>query len=99
MYNGMRFECATALLVLLSTAEAAQTPDEDFHVYSDPPRLLLTKQRLRLLQRERERMSARWELFDAFVANGAQMPEPGFASALYYQVAKQPAAGKKAVDW
>jgi hypothetical protein len=83
---------------------AAQIPprpavDEDFRVYSDPPRLLLTKQRLRLLQRERERMSARWELFDAFVANGAQLPEPGFASALYYQVAKQPAAGKKAVDW
>jgi hypothetical protein len=94
-----------ALLLLFAGIPAAgQVPptaniDEDFRVYSDPPRLLLTKQRLRLLQRERERMSTRWELFDAFVANGAKMPEPGFASALYYQIAKDTPAGKKAVEW
>jgi len=92
-----------AVLMLSGDRATAQPKtldqDEDFRVYSDPPRLLLTKQRLRLLQRERERMSTRWELFDAFVANGAKMPEPGFASALYYQVAKDPAAGKKAVEW
>jgi hypothetical protein len=92
------------LLLLAGTGASAQAPrvsnpDEDFRVYSDPPRLLLTKQRLRLLQRERERMSTRWELLDAFVANGAKMPEPGFASALYYQVARDASAGKKAVDW
>jgi hypothetical protein len=76
-----------------------QKPDEDFKVYTDSPRLLLTKQRLRLLQRERERMSMRWEVLDTYVANGAKMPEPGFAWALYYQVAKNAAAGKNAVDW
>ena len=99
-----RMVAAVVLLLLFSgTPAAAQTrapnPDEDFRVYSDPPRLLLTKQRLRLLQRERERMSARWELFDAFMANGAKMPEPGFASALYYQIAKDNPAGKRAVEW
>jgi len=99
MYNGMRFGCATALLVLLSTAEAGQAPDEDFHVYTDPPRLLLTKQRLRLLQRERERNSARAETLEGFMANGAPMPEPGFASALYYQVAHNAPAGQKAIEW
>ena len=27
------------------------------------------------------------------------MPEPGFAWALYYQVTRQPAAAKQAIDW
>src|SRR5215471_21067348 len=97
MYNGMRFGCATALVVLLSTAEAGQAPDEDFHVYTDPPRLLLTKQRLRLLQRERERQSMRWEQFASIV--GAPLPEPGFALALHYRVSGDVASGRKAVEW
>ena len=80
-------------------APKAPDPDEDFHVYTDAPRLLLSKQRLRLLRRERERMSARWELLDAFLAGGAPMPEPGFAGALYYQVAGDAAAGRRAVEW
>ena len=89
------------LLVLTGTPVFAQAanPDEDFRVYTDPPRLLLTRQRLRLLQRERERMSARWESFEGFVASGAKMPEPGFALALYFRVAGDTAAGKKAVEW
>lgn len=80
-------------------AGVAQQADEDFHVYTDAPRLLLSKQRLRLLQRERERQSMRWEQFDALISGGAPMPEPGFAWALYYQVSKNPAAGRKAVEW
>lgn len=73
--------------------------DEDFRVFSDSPRLLLTKQRLRLLQRERDRGSARWQQFDALVAGGAPMPEVPLAQALYSQVAGNAAAGRKAVDW
>ena len=77
--------------------------DDDFHVYRDAPRLLLTQQRLRLLQRERERRSDRWEQFDALMSGGApsliNVPEPGFAWALYYQVTRQAAAAKQAVDW
>jgi hypothetical protein len=78
-----------------------QTPaaDEDFHVYTDAPRLLLTKQRLRLLQREHQRGTARWQQLDSLISGGAPLPEPGFAGALYFQVAKDPAAGKKAIDW
>ena len=41
----------------------------------------------------------RWQQFDAFVSGGAPMPEPGFAWALYYQVAGNPAAGRKAIEW
>lgn len=75
-------------------------PDaDDFHVYRDAPHLLLTPQRLRLLQRERERQSPRWEQFDGLMSGGAPMPEPGFAWALYYQVTRQPNAAKQAIDW
>ena len=73
--------------------------DEDFHVYTDPPRLLLTKQRLRLLQREHQRGTPRWQQLDSLISGGAPLPEPGFAAALYYQVAKDPAAGKRAIEW
>ena len=85
------------LFLLLATSLIAQ--DEEFRVYTDAPRLLLNAQRLRLLQRERERQSMRWQQFDALVAGGAAMPEPAFAWALYYRVAKDPASGKRAVDW
>jgi hypothetical protein len=87
------------LPVLLFTSFLSAQDDEDYHVFSDAPRLLLTKQRLRLLQRERERQSMRWEQFNLLISGGAPMPEQGIASALYYQVAKNQPAGRKAVDW
>ena len=87
------------LLVVTVPAFAQTAADEDFHVYTDSPRLLLTKQRLRLLQRERSRQSMRWQQFDALIAGGAPLPEPGFAGALYYQVSGDQAAGKKAIQW
>jgi hypothetical protein len=54
---------------------------------------------LRLLRRERERKSLRWEQFQLFMAGHAAMPETGFANALYYQVAGDVAAGREAVAW
>ena len=91
---------ARLFLLTFSISAFAQTAaDEDFHVYTDSPRLLLTKQRLRLLQRERSRQSMRWQQLDSLVAGGAPLPEPGFAWALYYQVAGDQAIGKKAVQW
>lgn len=83
----------------LVTSRALPAADEDFHVFTDSPRLFLTKPRLRLLQRERERDSVRWQQFDALVAGGAPMPEAAVAQALYYQVAGNAAAGRKAVEW
>jgi hypothetical protein len=96
------------LLAVLGNPAVAQAParnsgpanaDEDFHVYTDTPRLLLTKSRLRLLKRERERQSVRWKRFDDLIRSGAPLPEPGFAQALYYRVADDAAAGRKAVEW
>lgn len=89
-----------AALVLAAVAIGfAQTPEEDFQVYGDPPRLLLTKQRLKLLQREKERQTMRWEQFNALIEGDAPMPEPGFAYALHYRVAGNAASGRKAVEW
>jgi hypothetical protein len=78
---------------------AAKAQDQDLRVYRDAPRIWLNQQRLRLLERERERRSARWEAFAALIEGGAQMPEPGFANALYFRVTRQDSAGRRAVDW
>ncbi len=72
---GTRLSIALVGLVLAALGRPLAGQDEDFHVYTDAPRLLLTKQRLRLLQRERERESTRWQQFDGLVATGAPMPE------------------------
>lgn len=80
------------------TAALSLWAQDDFHVYRDPPRLFLTAQRMRLLERERERDSIRWQFLDSSVTDKTT-PEPGFAQALYYRISHQNAAGHKAVDW
>jgi len=87
------------VLASLGTAAAQSPADEDFHVYRDPPRLLLTPQRLRLIQRERERQSVRWEQFEAVMSGAAPLAEPGFAWALYYRASGQAAAARQAIEW
>jgi hypothetical protein len=93
---GAKVRSALAIL-LLAVPIFAQS--DEFRVYTDTPRLLLTRSRLRLLQRERERQTMRWQQFDALVTGGAPMPEPGFAWGLYYRVSGQESWGKQAVDW
>ena len=68
-------------------------------MYNQHPRLFLTAQRIRLLQRERDRDSMRWRQFSLLVRAAAQMPEPGFALALYYVLTTDEAFGRRAVDW
>ena len=86
-------------LALLLLAAPLFAQSDEFRVYTDSPRLLLNPQHLRLLQRERERDSLRWQPFNALISGGAAMPEPGFAWALYYRVSGQIAWGTKAVAW
>ncbi|MGA2878955.1 MAG: hypothetical protein ABSG13_08395 [Bryobacteraceae bacterium] len=90
----MRF--AIPFFVLLLSTSEAQT--DEFRVYTEHPRLILTAQRLRLLKRERERESQRWRQFDLLV-KGTALPEPAFALALYYAVSGDEGAGKRAVAW
>ena len=98
--RGLALISLVSLGFLSAQNSVGQNPDdEDFHVYRDAPRLLLTPQRLRLLQRERERQSPRWEQFDELISGGAPMAEPGFAWALYYQITRQSASAKQAIDW
>lgn len=85
--------------ILISLAFGAYGQADDYSVYTDAPRLILTKARLRLVQRERERQSMRWQQFDALVAGGAPMPEPGFAHALYYRASGNLAWSRQAVEW
>ena len=86
--------CASSCLTL-----AAQTPDDPVAVFTEHPRLFLRPQRLRLLKRERERASPRWQQFETLVAGNAPMPQPGFAWALYFQVSGNIEFGNRAIEW
>ena len=84
-----------AAILLIPFAAWAQQP-ETLTIYTDHPRLFLRPNRLRLLKRERERKSLRWDQFELLMAGKAPMPEQGFASALYYRVTESPDAAKRA---
>ena len=73
--------------------------DAELRVYTEHPRLFLRPQRLRLLQREKQRDSQRWRQFALLMAGRAPMPEPGFAEALYYRAGGEAEGGKRAVAW
>jgi hypothetical protein len=93
-----------ALGVILAAAAcwpavAQNAADDPVTVSTDHPRLFLRPQRLRLLRRERERSSMRWQQFSAFVTGNAPLPEKGLALALYYQVSGDQAIGRQAITW
>ncbi|MBL0158650.1 MAG: hypothetical protein IPP47_16325 [Bryobacterales bacterium] len=77
----------------------AMAQEIDYQVYSEPPRLLLNARRLKLVKRERERESMRWQQFDALMAGKARMTEPGFTLALWGTVTGQGAPCKAAAEW
>jgi hypothetical protein len=93
----MQVRLLLGLLAALSLT--AQTDEEDFKIYTEHPRLLLKAQRLKLLRRERERRSQRWQQLEALVLGKVQMPEPGFADGLVYQVSGDDQIGRQAVAW
>ncbi len=76
---------------------AAAQVDDPVTVSTDHPRLFLRPARLRLLRRERERASPRWQQFEALVAGGAPLPERPLALALYYQISGDKEAGLQAL--
>src|ERR687891_345249 len=83
-----------AVGLLLAVVATAQTAEEDFHVYTEHPRLLLTPQRLKLLKRERERQSQRWTQFQTLVSGKAAFTEPALAYGLYHQITEDAAAAR-----
>lgn len=92
---------AGLLLVALPSLPAQSQPasDDPLVVGTEHPRLFLRPARLRLLRRERDRKSMRWQQFDLLVSGNAPMPEPAFADALYYEVSGNADVGKQAVTW
>jgi hypothetical protein len=80
-------------------AQPATPRPDTFKVYTESPRLLLRPQRLRLLRRERERRSLRWDQFETLWTGNAQFPEPGWVQALRFQIADDREAGIRAVAW
>lgn len=102
--------CVVLLAVLVAAAASQELsekakPDqppakpEDYKVYTEHPRLLVNARRLRLLRRERERKTLRWEQFNALIVGKAPMPEPGFAYALHYLASEEKASAKQAIAW
>src|SRR5215472_8564596 len=55
-------------------AQASAPGDEPLVVGTDHPRLFLRPGRLRLLRRERDRTSMRWQQFENLMGAGATMP-------------------------
>ena len=88
-----------SLLGLSAVRVRAQNRPDGFRIYSDSPRLFLRPARLKLLRRERERQSLRWEQFESLWNGNAPFPEAGWAAALHYQIAQDEGAGKRAVAW
>jgi len=92
---------AAARLVLMALVGAlvGEAQEIDYQVYTESPRILLNQRRLRLLRRERERDSIRWQQFNLLMSGGARMEEPGFAKSLYSLVTASPAPCREALDW
>ena len=88
-----------SLLALPALKLLGQQRPESFRVYSETPRLLLRPARLKLLRRERERRSLRWDQFETLWTGGAPFPELGWAQALRYQLADDRESGIRAVAW
>lgn len=81
--------------------DAPQTsagPD-GYKVYTEIPRLFMPPTRVKLLRREKERRSLRWEQFELLWNGNASFPELGFAAALHYQISQDIDVGKRAVLW
>lgn len=72
---------------------------DSFRIYTESPRLLLRPQRLRLLRRERERRSLRWDQFETLWTANTSFPELGWAQALRFQIADDRQAGTRAAAW
>ena len=70
---------AISLLGLPALKLLAQNRPESFRVYSDSPRLFLRPARLKLLRRERDRQSLRWEQFDTLWNANAPMATTAYS--------------------
>lgn len=98
--NWMTRRDALRILPALPTLTLlGQGRPDSFKVYTDGPRLLLRPQRLKLLRRERERRSLRWDQFETLWTGNAPFPELGWVQALRFQLADDREAAIRATAW
>ncbi len=90
---------AGAALAVCGDLRGQAEGPESFQVYTEGPRLFLRPARLKLLRREKERRSLRWEQFDNLWLSAPQYPEFGWTAALRYRIADDGSAGGQAVAW
>ncbi len=95
----MRSKTLSLCLAVIGACTAADAQSPDFLAPGQHPSLLLAPARLRLLKRERERQSPRWQQFASLIAGKAAMPERAFADALYFQVSGDQEAARRAIAW
>jgi len=88
----LRLKTPIVCTVLLSSAVAAA-------VAQDVPLSPLSPQRLKRLQRDRERQTTRWVNFENRVQSVSNSPQRGFELALFYAVTHDQTRGREAVDW
>jgi hypothetical protein len=93
--SGRTLASACVLSLLLSICISPATA----RASDEPPQLLLTPKRLKRLQRDRERQTARWINFENRVNSVSDSPERGFELALYYAVTRDETRGKEAIQW
>src|ERR1700722_13271498 len=102
--ESLRYLSVVPAMTLMGKSLSGQTlsdqakPDS-FKVYTEGPRLLLRPQRLKLLRRERERRSLRWDQFETLWTANAPFPELAWAQALRFRIADDREAGTRAVAW
>lgn len=84
-----------SLLALCAGVLSATDSPELEHI----PKLLLNAQRLRRLERDRERQTIWWVNFEARVQSTPDSPERGFELALYYAVTHDEKRGREAIEW
>ncbi|MGA8025970.1 MAG: hypothetical protein WB992_02415 [Bryobacteraceae bacterium] len=83
------------ILVFLAASAALGFGQDAGH----SPQLLLTPQRLKRLQRDLERQTARWINFENRVQSVPDSAERGFELALYYAITHDERRGREAVEW
>lgn len=88
---------ASILFLLLVSSCSAVWAQSD--VAAHAPKLLLTPQRLRRLQRDRQRQTVRWVNFANRIESAPDSRERGFELALDYAITRDANVGRQAVEW
>lgn len=95
----LRMRVLITLTALALLAPMAAECQQNYRVDTPHPRLWLNARRLRLLKRERQRSSERWQELQSLIESGQTLPEEPLILALQYAVEDKQEAGGQAASW